>query len=1554
MKKAAGNIFKGTVFTLLGLVVLILALLASLALPPVQSRLVTYGKKYLEQQLDTRVDIGYVDFGLPKWVILKKVAIYDKQNIPLLQVKTIKIELIDLSIRKLIWQPEEIHYLTVGRILLKEPNIYLYKSCKDSALNLMGILPKTQKDSTTEQGMRFDFRFSDISIENANFRYSDSVSVHFEEQLPPERVNFAKINVVNLNLLAKFVLSNEGRIEANIRELQLLETGSKFALKHLKANIVSQPDIYDKDDKCVSDAYLNIDSLQIDAGKTHINGNVSFPYGGLANGYIVNLKNSAFEFAVLDHFVKPIPVRGVVNIDYGKAYGSFTGCYVPRMKVRHGKDILADAKVIVENWDDELALLLDVEVNKGSTVSGIGLMELLPEVKLPSFLKNVEKSDIKGTFKGKYFDFQTVAGLNTPLGNITCDMHMQIPPEAKVPDLTYEGYFTADNVNFDKIGIVSDTKISESMTFKGMFNGAGTDLENLHFQTDMAVVHTNFMGYNLDSLNAKVNYAKKKVQGQAFLSDGTGYARADILDLDFSQKPYHYRMKGIAENLDLFKYEIYKDEPAVFSSVLDVDLKGDTPDNIVGYANLNQAKLSLPKRKKILELSDIQIDKQIRNDSSVIQLKSSFAKGRIAGIFHFNDIEPKVKRLYEEIKLSLTNNVDSIANYYHQKRLDGNPLSIFLKMETQPELNRLFSFLELPVFTTNQSSVSVFMDLDQQNGLEDFVLLNFGSDSSAYENYNITKPQFVFSISKPPLENRVWLQSNVRANAFYASPSLIIDKPNINVDWGGDYIATRAELQQRGTGHKVFAKLNSKFFLDGRILNAIDEDSTLVTLQSAGKSYEWRVRSRNSVEIYKNTFSFDNLVLETLDEELKVSGKISKNPNDTLFVELKDINFNAINKLTTIDIGYKLDGKINGTAYIQDLFNTPIVNAKAILSNFTLDGYRYGDVHLKGRWDSRLERVNVLSQLIDGENELLDLEGYYGYKTEEINFSLSTETELPMRYITPFVKDQLYDIEGGVKLTDFRISGIGSNVDLLGKGTFHNAGFGFDFFKTKYRFNGDVYFDKNMMEIRSNHPIILKDKNNHTAEFYGGIHHKGLKQFEFDLQLKKMNDFLVMETTKEDNETFYGTIIAKNGIASITGDLNKLAIDAFGVTGKGSFLKIPISDDNALDKPDYIHFIGEKIIENRSKTNILGIEVNLNIQATEDAQVDLIFDEHLGDIISGRGQGTIQMNINPQGDFFMFGNYEISEGNYLFTTQNFLNKKFFVKPGGKIVWSGDPFNAQIDLLAYYPVYTDAKVILKTDYSLKTMVNVLMKLQGSLMKPDISLSIEQAAQSASSQQSNSDLAAYLKTIEYDQQEMNKQVFFLLTAGQFAPSGEFDAASGSVNAGLGTAANSVSEFLSNQLNYFLAKTVSNKVNVSLSSNNLNMKDVSLQVSAKLWNDRITIERDGTLVGNNTNFSIGNISVMAKLRSPKKDSILGNDPMRSEWVGEVFFRNNQATQVTAGNQTGAGIYFKKDFDSFGELFKKKKRKEKKKEKPSPNNEALKRDEEEKREGEEKLQKE
>jgi len=96
----------------------------------------------------------------------------------------------------------------------------------------------------------------------------------------------------------------------------------------------------------------------------------------------------------------------------------------------------------------------------------------------------------------------------------------------------------------------------------------------------------------------------------------------------------------------------------------------------------------------------------------------------------------------------------------------------------------------------------------------------------------------------------------------------------------------------------------------------------------------------------------------------------------------------------------------------------------------------------------------------------------------------------------------------------------------------------------------------------------------------------------------------------------------------------------------------------------------------------------MNLELTEDALMQIIFDEKIGDVISGRGYGDLRLTINPLGDFNMYGNCTLQRGTYLFTLQNIINKKFEIERGGTISWSGNPYDADINMSA---VYTQARL-----------------------------------------------------------------------------------------------------------------------------------------------------------------------------------------------------------------------------------------------------------------------
>jgi hypothetical protein len=75
--------------------------------------------------------------------------------------------------------------------------------------------------------------------------------------------------------------------------------------------------------------------------------------------------------------------------------------------------------------------------------------------------------------------------------------------------------------------------------------------------------------------------------------------------------------------------------------------------------------------------------------------------------------------------------------------------------------------------------------------------------------------------------------------------------------------------------------------------------------------------------------------------------------------------------------------------------------------------------------------------------------------------------------------------------------------------------------------------------------------------------------------------------------------------------------------------------------------------------------MDFNFNLTPDATCEIIFDRQTGDVMRGNGSGRLNLNIDTKGDFTMAGTYEIEKGEYNFTLQNIINKKFNIKPGSK-------------------------------------------------------------------------------------------------------------------------------------------------------------------------------------------------------------------------------------------------------------------------------------------------
>ena len=123
----------------------------------------------------------------------------------------------------------------------------------------------------------------------------------------------------------------------------------------------------------------------------------------------------------------------------------------------------------------------------------------------------------------------------------------------------------------------------------------------------------------------------------------------------------------------------------------------------------------------------------------------------------------------------------------------------------------------------------------------------------------------------------------------------------------------------------------------------------------------------------------------------------------------------------------------------------------------------------------------------------------------------------------------------------------------------------------------------------------------------------------------------------------------------------------------------------------------------------------------------LVFDQKTGDIMKGRGAGDIKMKLDNLSGFRMFGDFVIADGEYLFTLQNVINKKFNVSQGGSLSWSGDPYNAEIDITALYSVRTSLYDLMYPDtsdvYRRRVLVDCTMKMKDKLLSPRIEFGVD---------------------------------------------------------------------------------------------------------------------------------------------------------------------------------------------------------------------------------------
>ncbi len=300
--------------------------------------------------------------------------------------------------------------------------------------------------------------------------------------------------------------------------------------------------------------------------------------------------------------------------------------------------------------------------------------------------------------------------------------------------------------------------------------------------------------------------------------------------------------------------------------------------------------------------------------------------------------------------------------------------------------------------------------------------------------------------------------------------------------------------------------------------------------------------------------------------------------------------------------------------------------------------------------------------------------------------------------------------------------------------------------------------------------------------------------------------------------------------------------------------------------------------------------------------------------------------------YFKEGTYEM--------TFNYLKRKFEIRDGSYILWTGEPTTADINITAIYKVETapidllDNQLSLLTPeerntYKQKIPFETELKMTGELLKPNITFDITLPdGYNSVSNDIITKTEAKLAQLRQDPDNLNKQVFALLLLNRFIGEDPFSSESGGTTAS-SLARESASKILSQQLNNLAGDLIKGfEVDFDLDSyedyttgQRENKTDLNVGLSKKLLNDRLKVTVGST-------FGIEGPEQKNKETNTIAGDISGEYILTSDGRYKLRAYRKNLYQVALQGQvieTGVGFVITLDYNKFRELFHSKKETEK-----------------------------
>ena len=513
-----------------------------------------------------------------------------------------------------------------------------------------------------------------------------------------------------------------------------------------------------------------------------------------------------------------------------------------------------------------------------------------------------------------------------------------------------------------------------------------------------------------------------------------------------------------------------------------------------------------------------------------------------------------------------------------------------------------------------------------------------------------------------------------------------------------------------------FLKLDQLYFKNS------NDELKLENLSELNKILNTEIINQESefdfeISLSEGLFQIDSF----LGERFKINGYYRDSDDLNFDIKISNVlvnNFFDINK-------NPISGNINSDININRSIENRTFRLDSNLSNLQIKDYDLGElsINIFGNTDYNSYAVNI--DLSKEELTSVKGEGSIIVTDEDPNIDIDILIQdLDISFIEKVGSNTMSNISSTIS-GEVNIWGQSNSIQHNGKLFLNGTKFTIPYLNIEYLLSENSEIDLYNQNFEFNNVSIKTESNNLPTSLVGKITHQDYKNWNLDLDFQSERLY-ILNKEYDETEGFYGRAYM-GGDIKINGPTNQVSINIDGVTKSGTSITIPQSNNYTIDDFSFITFTdlnsysqksldSESISDNISKT----LDLNMNLQINENAEVEITIDQETGSYISGKGNGDLLMEIDSDGKFNIYGDYTTNEGIYNFRNLALIDKKFQLKKGGTITWDGDPLSAQMNIQATYEVPGGANPALLLDnpnFNKKIPTDVDIKLTGELTKPD---------------------------------------------------------------------------------------------------------------------------------------------------------------------------------------------------------------------------------------------